>query len=226
MRIYSHRTIFLPFLVGLISSTASAQLPHRFEAGDVISAAEMNENFAYLAGRLSQQQAQIEQLQRRLDEAPPVGQALQDWLSDAVNRTILVGALLGTPGAVMQVRQVGSVDSGGEVTVPLLPLDQDGRFIIEVLGAHDHQGDWVGVRHIVITGSWGGGGVVANEVERSCANAGNEPSRCSSNRVVTEIHNRDGDAFLDLTISNGEENRLQDVMVIIRGVGEVLPSDR
>lgn len=115
----------------------------------------------------------------------------------------------------------------GELTIPLAPIDQDARFIVEVLGGHDHQGVFVGARHIVITGSYGEGGVVGNEIEYNCGRVDEGgvrmPIGCQADRVSTRVHDDDGDGFVDLTITNGEENRLEGVIVIVRGVGELLP---
>ena len=87
MRIYSHRTIFLPFLVGLISSTASAQLPHRFEAGDVITALESEGqrtevkktvDFIKVLGKLKPG-AQLTLIGKRGAQEITVGVTLGEW---------------------------------------------------------------------------------------------------------------------------------------------------
>lgn len=137
-------------------------------------------------------------------------------------------------GGMMYVANIGSVPGtpdGEDTTVrdfEIAPLDQHARFVIEVLGSHDGQEAWLATRHILITERIGAGRIIASRRERSCYDQGGagDQEHCASWGVSSDIGDFDDDGIVELRIANDHEPAVEGIVVMVRGVGEVLDFGR
>lgn len=133
----------------------------------------------------------------------------------ALPRRVRVG-----PG-VMYVGDIGTVRAQARLEVELLPVDQNGRFVIEVLGAHNNQAGFIAERHWLLTGNHADGRVIVSNREQPCIDDDTQ-STCSSWGVTTAIGDFDADGVVELRVNNQHELALYTITVLIRGVGTVL----
>lgn len=146
----------------------------------------------------------------------------------ALSRRVRVGPgmmYVGRIGSVPGVEEDGNGDAG-VIEVELLPLEQRGRFVIEILGGHGNQAAYVAERHTLITGDYQQGRLIASRRERDCYDGDGVQEKCSSWGVSTRLHDDDGDGLVELRIGNSHQTAIYDVIVLIRGMGEVLDVHR
>lgn len=122
---------------------------------------------------------------------------------------------------VGEVRGTQNPDMPGQRDIDILPLDQNARFIIEVLGAHDGLAAYLNARHVIITGHVGDGVILHNSQASLCPTE--DPPFCRSWGIRSALGDFDADGNIELRITNQHEAKIENVIVIIRGMGQLLP---